>query len=102
MSSPRLLSCRPLVLAVPSSAVDAMVAAAFAQGVTNPLGVGIGGDAIILGYHAQRNEVFIVDGTVAIPSGATPDVFLSEALTGRAETVGRHLVKGDINQYGYK
>ncbi len=88
------------------NAVDAAIAAAFAQGVTNPLGVGIGGDAILLGWNAATKSVFIIDGCVAIPSGASPEAFGYDSSQSRApsrsETVGRHHVEGDINQYGYK
>src|SRR5581483_8592767 len=88
------------------NAVDAAIAAAFAQGVTNPLGVGIGGDAILLGWNAKTQSIFIIDGCVAIPSGASPEAFGYtpgiDKSPSRSETVGRHHVEGDINQYGYK
>jgi gamma-glutamyltranspeptidase/glutathione hydrolase len=88
------------------NAVDAAVAAAFAQGVTNPLGVGIGGLGVMLVYHAQTQKCTVIDGSVTIPSGASPTVFAStdkqEDIGSRAETVGRYVVKDDINQYGYK
>ena len=89
------------------NAVDAAVAAAFAQGVTNPLGVGIGGTAMILVHSAKAQESVVIDGHVTIPSGATSTVFLSQAERGegfgkRSETVGRYVVEGDVNQYGYQ
>ena len=89
------------------NAVDAAIAAAFAQGVTNPLGVGIGGTGMMLVYSAKTKESIVVDGHVTVPSGATPTVFLSsedgdKGFAGRSGAVGRYVVKGDVNQYGYK
>ena len=82
------------------SALDAAVAAAFAQGVALPLGCGVAGMAHILvtrpGWAAPR----FLNASVAVGSGGRPDVFQAGFL-GRSERAGRYLTEGDRNQFGY-
>ena len=84
------------------NAVDAAVAAAFAQCATNPLGVGIGGTGMMHIYDAASRQSIVIDGSVSIPYGAAPDIFLAGIIKGRAETTGRFPVEGNPNQYGYR
>ena len=82
------------------TALEGAVAAAFVQGVTNPLGCGLGGMAHILlarsGWPAPR----FLNASVAAGSYADPAVF-EEGFTGRSERAGRFLLDGDRNHLGY-
>ncbi|MBI4276974.1 MAG: gamma-glutamyltransferase [Armatimonadetes bacterium] len=89
-----------LIFARGGNAMDAAVAAAFAQAVVNPLMCGLGGDAFFCVYDPRTRETVMIEAPVTIGSLATPSVFEPLA-RGRAERVGRFLVEGDINQMGY-
>jgi len=88
------------ILAAGGNAVDAAVATAFAQGVANPLGCGIGGLAFIQVYSPTHDVSVYLNASVAIGSASAGGAFLA-GLTGRSERVGRYLVGGDPNQFGY-
>lgn len=84
------------------NAMDAAVAAAFAQAVVNPLMCGLGGDAFFCIHDPRSRATIMIEAPVTIGSRATPSIFEPLALGQRAERVGRFLVEGDINQVGYK
>lgn len=83
------------------TAIEAAVAAAFAQAVTNPLGTGIGGMAHVLIHRAGWSEPRSLNASVSIGSLATPQAFEADFI-GRSERAGRYLVRGDPNQFGYR
>jgi gamma-glutamyltranspeptidase / glutathione hydrolase len=89
------------ILAQGGSALEAAVAAAVVQGVTNPLGCGLGGMAHIMvirkGWPAPR----FLNASVAVGSRAEPGIF-EDAFLGRSERAGRYLIAGDRNQLGYE
>jgi gamma-glutamyltranspeptidase/glutathione hydrolase len=89
------------ILALGGTALEAAVAAAAVQGVTNPLGCGLGGMAHIMvvrrGWPAPR----FLNASVAVGSRAEPGIF-EEAFMGRSERAGRYLIDGDRNQLGYE
>jgi gamma-glutamyltranspeptidase/glutathione hydrolase len=88
------------IFAMGGNAIDAAVATALAQGVTNPLGCGIGGLAFIQVYSASHDVCLYLNASVAIGSASDGGRFLP-GLSGRSERVGRYLVEGDPNQMGY-
>lgn len=83
------------------NAIDAAVAASFAQAVTNPLGTGIGGMAHILLMRPGWTEPRSLNASVEIGSLASTDAFEPD-FVGRSERAGRYLVRGDGNQMGYR
>jgi gamma-glutamyltranspeptidase/glutathione hydrolase len=86
------------ILARGGNAADAAVAAAFAQGVTNPFLCGLSGTAILL--HMDRTgRTTVLNGECAIGSGAVPPAWV-ETLAGRAETIGRFIIPSEDNQVG--
>ena len=88
------------ILARGGNAFDAAVAAAFAQGVTNPIGCGIGGLAFIQTYSSAHDAGVYLNASVSIGSGEVPQRFRTD-LVGRSERVGRYLVRGEPNQMSY-
>jgi gamma-glutamyltranspeptidase/glutathione hydrolase len=83
------------------TAIDAAVAAAFAQAVVNPLGTGIGGMAHILILRAGQTEPVSMNASVEIGSLASTEAFEADFI-GRSERAGRYLVRDDRNQFGYQ
>jgi len=88
------------ILARGGNAFEAAVAAAFAQGVANPIGCGIGGLAFIQTYSASHDAGLYLNASVSVGSGAVPERFRTD-LVGRSERVGRYLVRGEPNQMSY-
>lgn len=86
------------ILARGGNAADAAVAAAFAQGVTNPFLCGLSGTAILL-HMDKAGRTTVLNGECAIGSGAVPPAWV-KTLAGRAETIGRFIVGDDDNQIG--
>src|SRR5512133_1513684 len=82
------------------NAADAAVAAAFVQGVTNPLMCGIGGTGLFYYYDARNRQGTVLNCDVSIGSRPVPETWREEYL-GRAETVGRYILRGEANQVGH-
>jgi gamma-glutamyltranspeptidase/glutathione hydrolase len=86
------------VLARGGNAADAAIAAAFAQGVANPLLCGLSGTAILL-YRDAQGRTTVLNGECAIGSRAVPQRWI-DTLAGRTELIGRYVVADDDNQIG--
>lgn len=83
------------------NAIDAAVAAAFVQGVTNPLLCGIGGTGLFYYYdHGQRRAI-AMNGEVSVGSRPVPAHWRDE-FEGRAETIGRYIIRSEANQVGHQ
>jgi len=89
------------VFAAGGNAVDAAVAAAFCQGVTNPLLCGVGGTALFHYYDAATRRGVVLNAEVAIGSRPVPSAWREEYV-GRAETVGRYIIRSEANQVGHQ
>jgi gamma-glutamyltranspeptidase/glutathione hydrolase len=81
--------------------MDAAIATAFAQGVTNPLLCGLGGTGIMLCYNAEQRKTITLDFSAVLGSVPVPKEWEKEYV-GRAETVGRYILKSEANQVGYQ
>ena len=89
------------IFAQSGNAIDAAVAAAFAQGVTNPLLCGIGGRARIGYYDARMRQNVILNAEVSNGSRPVPEQWAQEYV-GRSETVGRYILRSEANQVGHQ
>lgn len=83
------------------NAVDAAVAAAFVQCVTNPAMCGIGGKGVMTAYFAQSGEMTNLRFWGKAGSRAQPDIFANDFL-GQEGAVTNYLVNGDRNTVGYE
>ena len=89
------------VLAQGGNAVDAAVAAAFAQAVVNPLQCGIGGTALIYYYDARNHRRLALNAEAAIGSRPVPKCW-AEEYAGQSGATGRHVIRSEANQLGYQ
>jgi gamma-glutamyltranspeptidase/glutathione hydrolase len=87
------------ILAAGGNAVDAAVAAAFVQSVVDPLMTGLGGTGLIHVYDGKSRESVVLNCEVAIGSRPVPARWADE-FVGRAETIGRYIVRSEENQVG--
>lgn len=89
------------IFAAGGNAVDAAIAAAFAQGVTNPLLCGIGGTGLFLYHGGQPRRTTVLNCETAIGSRPVPTNWAGE-YRGRAETIGRYILASEANQIGHQ
>jgi gamma-glutamyltranspeptidase/glutathione hydrolase len=89
------------IFAMGGNAVDAAVATAFAQSVTNPLLCGLGGTGLWNYYAAETGQNLILNSEVSIGSCPVPEEWETEFI-GRAETIGRYAISSEGNQVGYQ
>ncbi|MCI0679385.1 MAG: gamma-glutamyltransferase family protein [Actinobacteria bacterium] len=79
------------------NAADAAIAAAFAQGVVDPIYCGIGGGFHGLFRNGASGEVAVVNAGGRAPAGAKPDMW---NVTGRWGAIWT--VEGALNRFGYQ
>lgn len=90
-----------IVLGKGGNAVDAAVAAAFVQGVVDPLNCGIGGFGSMLIHMEERGEDVILDFDARAGSKATPDMWAKEIVGPAPDGVG-YILRDDVNEIGYQ
>jgi len=81
------------------NAVDAAIAAAFAEGVVNPLFCGLGGIGEVLIYDAEQKRVFDLDCSVVVPASFDPSLF-ADKRSERMEVLGSYVIEGGANRSG--
>jgi gamma-glutamyltranspeptidase / glutathione hydrolase len=79
------------------NAADAAVAAAFAQGVVDPIYCGIGGGFHGLFWDAGRQQAWVVSGGGYAPRAARPDMWKPKGRSGAVWSV-----EGALNTRGYE
>lgn len=89
------------VFAAGGNAFDAAIAAAFAQGVANPLMCGIGGTGLLYYYHAKTGQKVVLNCEVEVGSRPVPESWYDQYV-GQSETIGRHILTSEANQYGHQ
>lgn len=83
------------------NAMDAAVAASFAQGVVNPMLCGIGGKGVMTGFNSASGEKVCLRFWGAAGSRAVPDVYLDDYL-GPDGGLDHHPVRDRRNVLGYE
>ena len=95
---PRTAAAGFEMLLAGGNAVDAAVAAAFAEGVVEPSHNGIAGyGGCVLIYRKQTEDVIAIDYNTAAPGAATADMFTVEDAP---DTVAGYRVPGRVNVHG--
>ena len=67
------------------TAVDAAIAAAFADAVVQPASSGIGGGGFWVGHDARTGKLLTIDGRETAPAAADPRWFYAPAKRSRAD-----------------
>lgn len=87
------------ILAAGGSAVDAMLACAFTQGVVDPLMCGIGGLGTIQVFDPASGRHQVIDGMGTCPAAATPDLWAKD-FQGECPDGFGFVVKDNVNEMG--
>ena len=98
---PEAVEAGTVVLAQGGSAIDAVLACAFTQGVVDPLMCGIGGLGSMQVFDPKTGAHVILDGLSTCPAAATPDMW--EAIFERecADGYG-YVLQGAVNEIGHQ
>jgi len=80
------------------NAMDAAVAAAFAQAVVDPLHCGIGGVGVLVAHAARTGQTCCIRFWGPVGSLASPDMFAKDLI----QAEGRLVVRGYPNRFGYR
>ena len=98
---PEAVEAGTVVLAQGGSAIDAVLACAFTQGVVDPMMCGIGGLGSMQVFDPKTGAHVILDGLSTCPAAATPDMW--EAIFERecADGYG-YVLRGAVNEVGHQ
>jgi gamma-glutamyltranspeptidase/glutathione hydrolase len=89
------------IFAKGGNAIDAAVAVAFAQGVTNPLLCGIGGTGTLCYYDGQKRHGLVLNFETTIGSRPVPESWAQEYV-GQAGAGWRYVLRNQANEIGYQ
>eukprot|EP01037_Dinobryon_pediforme_P002151 gene2151-2188_t len=88
------------VLRVGGSAVDAVLACAFVQGVVDPLMCGIGGLGVMQVHDPRTGQQIVLDGLSTCPAACTPEMW--EAIyEGECPDGYGYMLRGHVNELGH-
>jgi gamma-glutamyltranspeptidase/glutathione hydrolase len=88
------------ILMLGGSAIDAAIAAAFVQGVVDPIMCGPGGYAVLL-HRSASGTASVVDGSARAGSLVRPDQWADISLGPTIDRFG-YRVAGNVNEVGYQ
>ena len=88
------------VLRAGGSAIDAVLAAAFVQGVVDPLMCGIGGLGVMQVHDPKTGEQIVLDGLSTCPAACTPDMWQA-IYQGECPDGYGYILEGHVNELGH-
>ena len=97
---PEAVEAGTAVLAAGGSAVDAVLATAFTQGVVDPLMCGIGGLGVMQVFDPVDGTHVILDGLSTCPAAATPEMWAGIFERECSDGYG-YVLKGAVNELGH-
>jgi gamma-glutamyltranspeptidase / glutathione hydrolase len=89
------------VLRAGGSAIDAVLACAFVQGVVDPLMCGLGGLGVLHVWDPRDGRCTVLDGLSTCPAAATPDLW-ADAFRGECADGYGYVVDGYRNELGHQ
>lgn len=89
------------IFAAGGNVMDAAIAAAFVQTVSNPMSCGVAGSGLLHHYNSATRAGTIINCRASTGSRPVPKHWAEESRR-RTETVGRYLVSGHANNMGYQ
>jgi gamma-glutamyltranspeptidase/glutathione hydrolase len=96
---PEAVEAGHAILAAGGSAVDAVLACAFTQGVVDPLMCGIGGLGSMQVFDAATGRHVVLDGLSTCPAGCTPGMWERVFERECADGYG-YVLTGSVNEIG--
>ncbi|GMG83914.1 gamma-glutamyltransferase [Paralimibaculum aggregatum] len=98
---PEATECGAEIIAAGGNAVDAAIAAAFVQGVVDPLMCGIAGFGSMAVWQAADGAHEYVDFHAPAPAAARPDMW-EDLIEGEARDGYGFVLRGRVNDIGYR
>jgi gamma-glutamyltranspeptidase/glutathione hydrolase len=96
---PEAVEAGHTILAAGGSAVDAVLACAFTQGVVDPLMCGIGGLGSMQVFDPATGQHLVLDGLSTCPAACTPDMWANVFERECSDGYG-YVLKGAVNELG--
>jgi gamma-glutamyltranspeptidase/glutathione hydrolase len=98
---PEAVEAGTAVLARGGSAVDALLACAFTQGVVDPMMCGIGGLGVLQVHDPRSGETRVIDGLSTCPAAIAEDIWARDFLRECSDGYG-YVVKDWANELGHR
>ena len=98
---PEAVEAGAAMLAAGGSAIDAVLACAFVQGVVDPLMCGIGGLGVIHIFDSASGRHQVIDGLSTCPGACTPDMWAAD-FEGECSDGFGYRVRGAVNELGHQ
>jgi gamma-glutamyltranspeptidase/glutathione hydrolase len=96
---PEAVEAGAAMLRAGGSAVDAVLACAFVQGVVDPMMCGLGGLGIMHVYDPNSGACSVLDGLSTCPAACTPGMWAAQYRGECADGYG-YIVEGHVNERG--
>ena len=88
-------------LAAGGNAIDAVLAAAFVQGVVDPLMSGLGGYGVLHAYDPATGATLLLDGQGGCPAACTPGMW-ADRIEGETTDGFGFILRGFVNECGHE